>query len=199
MKVYDPASGELLLSLTSEWAVWGIDYSGNGKLAIANSAKTIEIWDPPSGNKLQILDAPQFITSIVFDPDGEWLAAGGEESLIIYDLSTGDIRHNLDAHEPYVMGIAVNNDGSRIASSGGRIWNPDSGELLHSLPSWGAQPFFSTDGNHLLLKEVGTLKTYVLDLEELVALARSRVTRELTASECSLYRIAPCPSEDAYD
>ena len=35
----------------------------------------------------------------------------------------------------------------------------------------------------------------LLPIEELEALARSRVTRALTVEECDKYRITPCPGQ----
>jgi len=42
----------------------------------------------------------------------------------------------------------------------------------------------------------GTIRFYILDLEQLVALAQTRVTRSLTDKECSrLLHVEVCPSE----
>jgi WD40 repeat protein len=196
VKVYDQDTGEIILSLTHDNIVWGMAYNSAGELAIANGAhQTIDIWDPSTGEKLQVLDAPQFIVSIVFDPDGEWLAGGGQDSVIIYDMKTGETRFTLTALQGYIMNMSVNPDGSRLATGGVRVWDPDSGELLHSLPIGGSIMAFSPDGKHIILGDYrGTLRTITLDLEELTALARSRLTRELTESECAHYRIESCQS-----
>jgi WD40 repeat protein len=54
----------------------------------------------------------------------------------------------------------------------------------------------SPDGKTLVAGfEDGSFRSYMLDLEELLALARSRLTRIWTAEECRQFRIEPCPAE----
>jgi WD40 repeat protein len=199
VKVFNPATGEVILSLTHTTPVWGIAYNGAGELAVGNGASgTIDFWDPNSGEKLRVLNNAPFIRTMVFDPDGEWLAAGGDDNVLIYDLSTGEARLTLESQEAFILGFGVNTEGSHLITGGFddsvRVWDPDSGELLHSLPIEGYtyKQFFSPDGKHILLAGSGTLRAFTLDLEELTALARSRLTRELTASECTHYRIESC-------
>jgi WD40 repeat protein len=54
---------------------------------------------------------------------------------------------------------------------------------------------FSPDGKHLAIGgEDGNVRLYVLPIEELVALAQSRVTRPLTDEECQQYlHLKQCP------
>ena len=55
---------------------------------------------------------------------------------------------------------------------------------------------FSPDGTRLASGSLdGTVRVYVLPVDELMALARSRVTRALTEAECQQYSIEPCPKE----
>jgi WD40 repeat protein len=64
----------------------------------------------------------------------------------------------------------------------------------HSSPPWGVA--FSPDGAHVATSSAdGTVRIYVLDTDELAALARSRVTRSLTAEECQKYlHVDQCPA-----
>ena len=57
------------------------------------------------------------------------------------------------------------------------------------------QPGLSPDGLHLATASYdGTDRIYVLRLEELIALAESRVTRSLTPEECRMYlHLEQCP------
>jgi len=72
------------------------------------------------------------------------------------------------------------------------------GEELLNLVNYndGRDLAFSPDGNHLAVASGdGTVRIYILPLEDLMALARLRVTRSLTGEECQRYlHLAECPS-----
>src|ERR1017187_10626994 len=55
---------------------------------------------------------------------------------------------------------------------------------------------FSADGRRLATAELrGVVQVYALDIGDLLALARKRVTRPLTVSECRIYfQAETCPS-----
>ena len=72
------------------------------------------------------------------------------------------------------------------------------GEELASLYGNASNVFgvsFSPDGNHLATAGAdGTVRTYTLGLDDLVDLARSRVTRSLTEDECRTFlHMDACP------
>ena len=54
---------------------------------------------------------------------------------------------------------------------------------------------FSPDGTRLITANWdNTVRVYVLPIEELIALAESRVTRSLTTEECQQYlHVGQCP------
>jgi hypothetical protein len=57
---------------------------------------------------------------------------------------------------------------------------------------------FAEDERHLLVTSMvdGTLRKVTTDTAELLDIARSRVTRTFTDTECAVYRIDPCPTLD---
>ena len=82
----------------------------------------------------------------------------------------------------------------RIELSGGL----QSGACLHTLQGHGGEALdvaFSPDGKYLATGGFeGRARVYALRLEDLVALARSRVTRALTTDECRKYlHVETCP------
>ena len=110
---------------------------------------------------------------------------------------------NLSGHPGTVGGVAFSADGTRIATAGAggvKIWDAMTGEELISLPdqlSVIRNVVFNRTGTRLLVISLdGVIREYVLKTEDLIALAKSRVTRSLTTEECQKYlHMDACPVE----
>lgn len=79
-----------------------------------------------------------------------------------------------------------------------RVWKTEDGQLVADLgeteANWPGFDFHP-NGKHLIVSGAeGTLRVYTLDHDELVQIARSRVTRAYTKDECATYHIEPCPT-----
>jgi WD40 repeat protein len=181
-----------------------MDYGPNGELAVPNMGdQTVEIWDPAAGEIIRVLQNESIgPAKAVFDPAGEWLAASTGSVVEIFDLETGEIMTTIRAHEAPIFRIGVNGDGTMLVTTAQdfeiRLWDPHSGQLLHSLPleARGFWYEFSDDGRYLYANGgAGRMGTYILDPDELVDFAEARVTRDFTTAECDRYRIDPCPTE----
>jgi len=101
----------------------------------------------------------------------------------------------------FTRGVAFSPDSKRLAIAGSEgtggtaeVWDAVRGQQLltlrgHSGPVAGVA--FSPDGKHLATASWdGTVQIYALDIQELLALARSRITRKpprLTLEECKRY------------
>jgi WD40 repeat protein len=101
-----------------------------------------------------------------------------------------------------VAGVAFSPDGLRLATAGGdstiRIWDVATGEEILALPGqtnfiWAVS--FTRDGSRLVSVSIdGTARILVVRLDDLIALAKSRVTRSLTTEECQKYlHVEQCP------
>jgi WD40 repeat protein len=93
-----------------------------------------------------------------------------------------------------VQSVAFSPDGSLIASASAnliRVWDTQTGELLYKLPGHTRVVLdveFSPDGTRLVSASAdGTVRVFVLPVEELMELARFRLTRSLTRAECQRY------------
>jgi WD40 repeat protein len=95
-------------------------------------------------------------------------------------------------------------DGTRLATASGdgtvKIWDSESGEELLTLFGHTGRIFglvISPDGTRLATAgQDGTSRVYLLKIEDLVKLARSRITRPLTIEECRKYlHLEACPTE----
>ena len=71
-----------------------------------------------------------------------------------------------------------------------RIWDLRSDRLIVEFRSELDSPVvvFSPDGSYLLYPDRGNIARYYLDLDRLVTLAESRLTRDFYPDECRLYR-----------
>ncbi len=101
------------------------------------------------------------------------------------------------------MAAAFSPDGSLLATGGyepPKLWDLATGqELVTFAGHTGAVSglAFSPDGNRLASSSLdGTTRVYTLDVDELAALARSRLTRWFTPAECQQYlHMDECPPE----
>ena len=79
-----------------------------------------------------------------------------------------------------------------------KVWYAESGQESLTLSAHVAleSNAFSPDGKRLAAgAQDGTVHIFVLPIEDLVALARSRVTRSLTTEECQQYlHVDECPA-----
>ena len=205
-KVWDAESGkELLTLLGHSAAVSGVTFSPDGKrLATASWDKTAKVWDAESGKELLTLRGhSEFVSSVAFSPDGKRLAtASGDKTAKVWDAESGRELLTLRGHSDTVWGEAFSPDGKRLATTSAdetaKVWDADSGKELLTLPGHSDQVYgvaFSPDGQRLATAGAdATVQVYGLDLRVLLKVARSRVTRTLTAEECQRYFQSPvCP------
>jgi WD40 repeat protein len=101
-----------------------------------------------------------------------------------------------------VLRLSFNQDGSRLASAGfdrlAKVWDAHTGNELFSLYGNTSNVFgvsFSPDGKYLATAGAdGSIRTYVLQMDELISLAKARLTRTLTIEECQKFlHVAICP------
>jgi WD40 repeat protein len=119
-----------------------------------------------------------------------YFAAGGK----IWDVSTGEELMSLQSFDSG-LAVAYSPDGTLLATCGGggklQLWDARSGLPLFSLASHAGFVFavsMSADGRLLATaSNDGTTRVYTLRAEDLLTLARQRLTRGLTTEECQKY------------
>jgi WD40 repeat protein/DNA-binding SARP family transcriptional activator len=219
-KVWDAKTGELLLTLEGHTTdifgfpsseVFSVAFSPDGnRLATAGWDGTVKVWEASTGEELLTLRGhTSRVNGVAFSPDGRCLASVGWDGMAkVWDVSAGEEILTLSGHAGVVWDVAFDPDGTHLATVGfdntTRLWDLEapataaSGQELliltgHKYNTSGVA--FSPDGIHLAASGGGgTVRIYVLPIEDLMALARARVTRSLTDEECQQYlHVDRCP------
>ena len=192
--------------------VTDVAYSPDGGLlATSGSDGVVKIRNAETGQALATFTGHVGdVNSVAFSPDGKRLATGGIDSTAkVWDVERGELLLDLSGHNGPVTDVAFHPDGTLLATSGfdtiAKIWDieagsPTYGETLFNLSGHTnalMAGIFSPDGTRLATASWdGTVRLYVLPLEELITLAESRVTRPLTPAECRQFlHLNECPNE----
>jgi WD40 repeat protein/energy-coupling factor transporter ATP-binding protein EcfA2 len=217
-KIWDTASGEELFTLSGHGhapvsippfdGVIQIDFSPNGKrLATAGGDGTIKIWDTGRGTEILTLEAhpDSVVIDVAFSPDGTQLLTGSFDGTAkLWDAETGQALQTLSGHTSGVHGVAFTPDGARLVTGSedgtARLWDAETGQSVLTLTghTLGILDIaISPDGKYLATSSKdGSIRLYVLPVEDLIALAQSRVTRSLTEEECQQFlHLKECPSQ----
>jgi WD40 repeat protein/class 3 adenylate cyclase len=207
-----------------DW-VQGIKYSPDGtRIAATVFGGPVRFWDAATGQELMALDPGAEVVGIAFSPDGKRLAASRfDGGALVWDIAGIDLPAGTDppagtdlssgaespviftlfGHAAFTPGVAFSPDGAHLATASfdgtAKVWDMGTGQewLTLTAPDALASVAFSPDGAWLATGGFGAgqVSVHALDLEELVALAESRVTRSLTDEECRKFLHAEqCPA-----
>jgi WD40 repeat protein len=195
---------------SSSLAVVGSD----GELFIWNTTVPVfgEIGGPsanldPAESEALLARENRGYDEALMDPAGDFfLVTSVDGAVTMFDPETGQALRSFPAHVGRITAAALSADGKQLATGGLdqsiRVWDMETGEMLWSLSgqaSAASDLAFSPDGKYLYVAlNDGTIRSYLLDVDELIALAQSRVSRDLTDEECRQYlHVQSCPTEAA--
>jgi WD40 repeat protein len=140
---------------------------------------------------------------LVFTPDGSLaVAADNTGNLTLIDPTTWAPIEPIPAHNGAALDVAINPAGTFIASGGEdayvRVWSVADRSLLTEI-KFDVDEIANVefiDDTHLFVTPGFGAEAIVitLDAEELLEIARSRLTRTFTAEECARFGIDPCPT-----
>jgi WD40 repeat protein/energy-coupling factor transporter ATP-binding protein EcfA2 len=179
----------------------------------------VSIWDVETSQELFSFETSHGsgLWGLAFSPDGRFLATSGSDRMarlwrLDYGANDAELLATLSGHSGTIGVVRFSPDGRTLTTANreeSRLWDLgalyDSGvgssemsvpELL-TLP--GGYGLFNDDGSELITGGVdGIVRAYLLNLEELMALARSRLTRTLSEAECRQFlHVASCTIEPA--
>jgi WD40 repeat protein/class 3 adenylate cyclase len=137
---------------------------------------------------------------IAFSPDGTLLAAGGNQ-LEVFDTASWGTRWRSHAHDGGVFHLDVSPSGRSIVTTGPdgfvRLWSAEDGSLLHAISlgdDYGKAVAFTDDRHVVVGTQEGLVTGLTFDVDELLEIGMSRVTRTLTEQECRTYlQSTQCP------
>lgn len=211
-KVWDATSSQELLTLSGHtMLIQTVAYSPDGpRIATASQDRTAKVWDAATGKELLTLSGHNGpIWDLAFSRDGARIVtASSDGTAKVWDAVTGKLLLTLSGHSGNVLGAAFSPDGMHIATVSGdrtvKIWNAvqSAGQGEQPLTLYGATASvfgiaYSPDGKRLAVGSTdGIVRVYALPLEDIIAIAKSRVTRALTTDECQKYlHVDKCPAD----
>jgi WD40 repeat protein len=159
-------------------------------------------WQGAPGSSMAALSGPaEPFHAAGFSPDSSMLVTAGGNAAQVWQVSTGRTLHELE-HEESVNDAAFSPNGRWIVTAAvdgsAAVWEASTGQRLLTLGGYDRSrttAAFSPDGSRIA---TGTAFGQVFvhsceacgSVEELLAVARSRVTRSLTSEERARYRVA---------
>jgi len=219
--VWDVTNGKQALKLQGvtegfspfvQYEIFAAAFSPDGKYILTgNTYGEATFWDANTGKKLNTKifeeavgnhDFPDIGLDIAFSPDSKYAAITGVIGAVrIWDVSSGEDVLTLKGHNGAVNTVTFSADGKLIATASidgtAKIWDATTGANLLTLPvdvRGAGDAAFSPDGNRLAVGGVSGIYVFILPIDDLVKLAKSQLTRELTDEECQQYlHVSVCP------
>ena len=203
--VWDALNGKLLLQLSAhQGPVAVVAYSPDGARLVSGGIDHIAIlWDANSGEQLLAFRGhTDTVWGAAFSPDGKHVATASRDGTgRVWETASGKELLKLSGHSSTVVAIFYSPDGEQLATTSrdgiAKLWDASNSELLLNLYGDGGGLIgvaISSDGLKLATASQNALRLYFLDLSNLVTLAKSRLTRSLTAEECQVYlHVERCP------
>ena len=206
--VWDLGTGSKITTFNGHLAgtlITGVAFGNAGNLVFTGGDDNfVRMWDAETGTELKTFSGgDKDIYGVAVHPDGHLLAMGDQDGVItLWDVDSGEKLRSFSGHAGLILRLEFNLDGSLLASASfdrlAKIWDVSTGEEMYSFFGNQSNIFgvsFHPDSAYLATAGAdGTVRTFAIHLDDLIALAKTRLTRVLTLQECQKYlHIETCP------
>jgi len=183
--IWDTATGEIRHTFPS-CAGSQVAFGPGGNEVAFSSSGGVSIHDAATGILLRTISihyGDDFPECLAVSPDGSRILigtagpAGQPGRVLLYDSSTGEMVRAFDGNSDGAGTVAFSPDGRRVLcgtyyrDNAARLWNADTGALLHEFADAGPYAAFSQDGTQIISGSylVGdTVKVWNAETGELV-------------------------------
>ncbi len=213
VKIWNVSTGTELLEVSVHSApLTSVAFSADGThLATATEGNTdnVGVWDAHTGASLLTLAGhTDAVLSVGFSTDGKRLVTASRDGTIrTWDAASGQALLSIQSHTGTVASAVFSPDGKRLATGSRdgsvQVWDATTGQELLVLEPLtvgdGVDSLvYTPDGRQLVVRTDQAVRTYVLPIDDLTALVRSRLTRTLTSAECQRFlHTDQCPPQPA--
>ncbi len=190
--------------MVREWSagLGVLAFSPDGKSLLVGSdspQKAAWIWDISSGRELQHFQQDTEVTGVAFSRDGTKVATGNRDYLVrVWDVASGKLERSLEGHTNIVWNVRFSPDGKYVVSGSqdrtARLWSLATGKEVRRFPGHDNNAAmyldYSPDGKRVAVASSdGTVEFSDVDLEVLVGSVCSRVLRDFTGEERTVYSV----------
>lgn len=206
--VWDAIAGERLTTINNidKRAITELNFSPDGDYIFSYDWEGwYQAWKSDTGENLSVLSPVCAATlwDAETSPDGRMQAVAAFDGLayVFHAVNGPEEEPNyarvqaFGGHEGNVTGVAFNEQSTILATSGFdgtvRLWAIDLGEEVsmltdQNIPLEGVD--FSPDGRYVVTAgDDGLIRVIIVSIDELMELAHSRLSRDLTSLECRRY------------
>ena len=156
VRLWDPATGQIALTLRPNSNVSGLSFSSDGMfLAGVSASSGASVWGLTTGRRVGAIAKGQLFTeATALSPDGSQLAVARDIGADVYEVASGERLRTLGGHPFNVIDVDWSQDGSRLATTSlagtVRIWAASGEEPLDTLVTPDAPSDWSPDGSRLV-------------------------------------------------
>jgi WD40 repeat protein/DNA-binding SARP family transcriptional activator len=183
------------LSVDGKFMVSGVD---------GPEEENLRWWDVATGKQLLAIKSPAGIVSVAISPDNKYILSGHRDNIVrLWDTKTSELVREFVGHTNIIWNLSFSTDGKYVLTASqdksARLWDVTTGQQLRIFPGHGnssvANAVFSPDGRYVVVGSFdGTAQMTYVDLSMLVQDVCSRLLRDFTDSEKTVYNITATTS-----